>query len=262
MPPTAPCPPKPSPCPHPSPYLKPHLDLVLIVSFFTLISMLTPLSAQCTCAQCNLPLILSQCYGHSTMVPLLWSEHYSPLHYGPSTMVPVLACCPSTQPPPHHQTSPRSSLYCFIFYSDQYAHPLSATHPLPIHSHPIAPKPQCTCAHSNPTPKPHLDLAFPTPMANSPLPINLYPYFTTTHPYAPLPTTMCHYTPLCTTMHPYAPLHTPTHHYAPLHNPYAPLHTPTQPLCIPMHPYAPLRVTGSNLIILHDCKLIKLLDPE
>ena len=84
--------------------IRPHLDLVFIISFFTLISMLTPLSAQCTCAQCthaqcNLPLILSLHYGPFAMVPLLWSLRYGlfamvPLlwsfHYGPGAMVPSL----------------------------------------------------------------------------------------------------------------------------------------------------------------------------
>ena len=162
------------------------------------------------------PVLWSQHHGPFAMVPALWS-----LCYGPS------ACLlpPST---PHPTIKPHLDLVFIVsfFTLISMLNPLSATHSLPIHPHPIAPKPQCNSAHSNPTPKPHLDLVFPTPMATHPSPL----IFTLFHHYTSLHATTCHYTPLCTTMHHYTPLHTPTCHYMPLHTTthhYAPLCTPT-----------------------------------
>ena len=67
------------PClPHPHPTPRRHLDIVIIVSFVTLISMLTPLSAQCTVHLCTVQPFFD-------IVPVLWSQHYSPF-----AMVPAL----------------------------------------------------------------------------------------------------------------------------------------------------------------------------
>ena len=109
-------------CPPPTPP-QTSLDLVFIVSFFTLISMLTPLSELCTCAQCT----CTECN-----LPLLWSAQYTshppegnspPPHSSTPycTWTPVHLCTFQ----PHPQTSPRSSLYCCIFICVQYPHPLS-----------------------------------------------------------------------------------------------------------------------------------------
>ena len=94
-------------------------------------------------------------------------------------LIPVPPKAPLAPPcPPHPQTSPRSSLYCFIFYSDQYVHPPQCTvHLCTVHL--------CTVLHCTVhlcTVQPSFAMVSPVhlthPQGNSPPPHSSTPYCT------------------------------------------------------------------------------------
>ena len=126
--------------PHPHQHIKfkPHLDLVFIVSFFTLISMLTPLSAPVhsatfiCCGQPNIPQTPppGQLLPSLQLVSLLVSKYQHPLKSPPPSAPPATPTHP--HPHQHIKFKPHLDLVFIVsfFTLISMLTPLSA----PVHS--------------------------------------------------------------------------------------------------------------------------------
>ena len=226
--------------PSPHPTLKPPLDLVFIVSFFTLISMLTPLSAPVHSAPVHSATFL--CYGQpstpqtppSQLTPFLFM--HTLLHLHPSALVHI----PNPTPKPHLDL-----IFIVLFLSvfsilTPSVPPMCPYVPLCAPTYPYLPL-HAPRSHTSP----YFPLCAPTcPYVPLHAPMSYYmPLCTPTSHYVPLHVPMSHYVPLHSTTCPYVPLRTPMCHYLPIHASYVPLHAPTchyVPLHTPMYPYVPL----------------------